>query len=395
MAGTVSRDYLPLVLQLSEDVSAKVARRPIFTHLLDHALLALELRRALGPDAGVPDPRDSFRAAMQTLGSEPEAGPWLYRGAAQAGWLALQLARDAGGSRTPAGLSTISDLVMSWLLDYPDTADVDLPRGVLGLGVFALNHPDRGVRDKLLGAVLDVLERRMERDDDGAFIRLAYAPEREQDGSAGCRIIGVAHGTAGLVSFLASLRMAVPGLDDRVRPLIDDALRWLLAQRIPGGSDSVFPHRVELAGQPARPTWCSGDPGIALALDIAFRATGSRAAAETAADIRRTVLARPPERAGVVDACICHGAAGLIWYGHRLHTDHGLADGVRLAEHWARWVAEHRAEGRLTYFGPWGMVRDVSFLEGDCGVALALLQAVLGGSPRWEELLLAVPVGGR
>jgi len=394
MVSTLSRDYLPLVRQLSDDVSAKVARRPVFTHLLDHALLALELRRALGPDADVADPRDSFRAAMQTLGAEPEAGPWLYRGAAQAGWLALQLARDADGSRAPAGLSTISDLVMSWLLDYPDTADVDLPRGVLGLGVFALNHPDRGVRDKLLGAVLDVLERRVERDDDGVFIRLAYAPEREQDGSAGCRIIGVAHGTAGLVSFLSSVVLARTGAEDRVRPLLDDALRWLLAQRIPSGGESVFPHRVELVG-PARPTWCSGDPGIALALDVAVRATGSPAAAETAADLRRVVLARPPERAGVVDACICHGAAGLIWYGHRLHADHGLADGVRLAEHWAGWVAEHRAEDRLTYFGPWGMVRDVSFLEGDCGVALALLQAVVGGSPCWEELLLAVPVGGR
>lgn len=393
MTTTLSRDYLELVWQLYADVSGKVQRRPVYTHLLDHALLSLELRRALGDDCGAADPRESFVHALQVLPAEPESGPWLYRGAAQAGWLAIQLAKGTGGGapKSVANLSAIDDLLLGWLLDYPDSCDVDLPRGVLGLGVYALDHPDAGVRDKLLGAVLDVLDRRVERDADGVFIRLSSIPERQQDGSAGCRIIGVAHGTAGLVSFLSSVVMAADHCSDRARPMLDDALRWLLAQRVDVGY-GVFPHRVELPESSARPTWCSGDPGAGLALDVAAQATGSAAAAALARDIARVVVDRPSTECGVCDATICHGAAGLVWYGHRLH-EAGVPGAARLCREWAGWVAQHRDEDRLRYVSPWGMIRDVSFLEGDAGVALALLQATVGGSPAWQELLLAVPVG--
>jgi hypothetical protein len=393
MTTTLDRAHLDLVWQLYADVSGKVQRRPVYTHLLDHALLSLELRRALGDDCGAADPRESFVHALEVLPTEPEAGPWLYRGAAQAGWLAIQLARGTGGGppRTVSNLAAIDDLLLDVLLDYPDSCDVDLPRGVLGLGVYALDHPDDGVRDKLLGAVLDVLDRRVERDADGLFIRLSSIPERQRDGSAGCRIVGVAHGTAGLVSFLSSVVLAGDDGATRARPMLDDALRWLLAQPVDVGH-GVFPHRVELPGSSARPTWCSGDPGAGLALEVARAATGSAAAAALAERVARVVVARPADECGVCDATICHGAAGLVWYGHRMH-EAGVPGAAVMARSWAAWVAERRREDRLRYVSPWGMIRDVSFLEGDAGVALALLHATVGGSPSWQELLLAVPVG--
>lgn len=398
-SGTLGVEYLDLVWQLYNDVSAKVHRKPIFTQLLDHALLCLELRRALGDDCGAADPKESFVAAMGVLPHEPEAGPWLYRGAAQAGWLAIQLARGTASTTPPpstrpiSNLTIIDDLVLSWLLDYPENADLDLPRGVIGLGVYAFAHPDRGVRDKLLTAVVNILEDRLDHDPTGTFIRLPSSPEREREGSAGCRSIGVAHGTAGLVSFLSSIRMSgSASLAERTTPMLNDALRWLLAQRVDRGN-GVFPHRVELAERAARPTWCSGDPGVGLALGLAAQATGSPAAHKASSDVARAVLSRPHDDSGVVDACLCHGSAGLIWYGHRLVGDLGLTGGAHLADHWARWTRTQREAGFLTYFGPWGMIRGVTFLEGDCGAALSLLAAVRGGDPCWQELLLAVRLG--
>lgn len=390
--STLGPEWLPLVWRLHDDVAARVQRRPAFSRLLDHALLCLELRRALGEDCGAEDPQQPFRRALAALAAEPAAGPWLYRGATQAGWLALQLSRQAAGGPAPpvAGLAQIDTLVLDWLLDYPGQADVDLPRGVLGFGVYALDHPDPGVRDKLLEGVLDVLDRRVERDEDGAFIRLADSPERRADGSAGCRVVGVAHGTAGLVGFLSTVVLAGVGPADRAGALLAETVAWLLARRV-AGAQGLFPHRVESAPASARPTWCSGDLGIGLLLPAAAAATGAPALLDLADEVATALAARAPDSCGVVDACICHGAAGLIWYGHRRHVDDGDPAGVVLAESWARWVADQRAAGPLRYFGPGGMLPDPSFLEGDAGVALVLLQAVVGGRPSWERLLLAAP----
>lgn len=392
MTASLGREWLPLVWQLYDDVAARVQRYPAFTHLLDQALLCLELRRALGEDCGAADPRQVFRQAMAALGREPAAGPWLYRGAAQAGWLAVQLAQETavGPDTRVAGLARIDALVLDWLLDYPDTADVDLPRGVLGLGVYGLAHPDPVVRETVVGGVLDVLGRRVERDGAGVFIRLADTPERRGDGSARCRIVGVAHGTAGLVGLLSHVVLAGADQADRARSLLAEALPWLLAQRL-ADAPGLFPHRVESAPAPARPTWCSGDLGIGLVLPLAAAASGAVEALTTADDVAASLARRPAADCGVVDACLCHGAAGLCWYGHRRHAETGDPAGAAMARYWAEWVAAKRADGPLRYFGPRGMVPDPSFLEGDTGIALVLLQAVVGGPACWEQLVLAAP----
>lgn len=387
---------LRLARRLYDDVGDQIADQPSFTVLLDHALTSIEFDQALGAEADILDPRVSFRAAMESLSAEPEAGPWLYRGAAQAGWVAAQLARGSAG-RT-VDLTALDDIVRAWLADYPDAYDVDLPRGVLGLGVYALDHPDPVVGANLLDGVLAVLERRVEHDADGVFIRMSAAPEREKDGSAGCRIIGVAHGAAGLCAFLAAA-LASPlagetvGGSDRIEALLWPAQQWLLARRV-DVEYCVFPHRVELADRPGRATWCSGDPGIGLALEAVGRATGSVEATAAARDVARAILNRTPGQCGIVDACICHGAAGLVWYGSRLIADPQAdqARAARFVDTWLDWIADRRAEGPLLYFSPRGMVCDPSFLEGDAGVALVLLNSALGGPAPWQSLLLGQPV---
>ncbi|MGH8920609.1 MAG: lanthionine synthetase LanC family protein, partial [Actinomycetes bacterium] len=140
-------------------------------------------------------------------------------------------------------------------------------------------------------------------------------------------------------------------------------------------------------------TWCYGDPGIALALSVVSRATGSATIAAAAAEITANALARPPDEAGVQDATICHGAAGLIWFGHRISTQSGRTRtgdpaARRFTRTWVCHVAEQRAAGPLRYVRPDGTARHHSFLEGDIGVALALHFVATGATPAWEQLLL-------
>lgn len=62
---------------------------------------------------------------------------------------------------------------------------------------------------------------------------------------------------------------------DKARPLLDGAVRWVLAQRR-HDEESLFPYCVGEGVEPklARAAWCYGDPGIAAALLVTARAVG-------------------------------------------------------------------------------------------------------------------------
>lgn len=98
-------------------------------------------------------------------------------------------------------------------------------------------------------------------------------------------------------------------------------------------------------------------------------------------------LNRLMDRSGVEDACLCHGAVGLCYFGRKWSDLLGL-DSLGRAFAWCTWIRERRKEGRLLYrkFGGWGA--DASFLEGDSGAAAALFYLASGRPPLWEELLL-------
>lgn len=353
---------------------------------LDLAMADLEFAAVLGEQL---HPEAALRRAVELLGDRQPA-PWLYRGgAAQFGWLTVRL---AGRGYVPlVDLERWDDVVAQAIAAFPADRDVDLPLGLLGLGVHALAHPNRRTREDLLGGILDVVEARAEHDVDGMFIRLVDAPHRWADGSAGLVVLGVAHGIAGLVSFLASVAAAGLACSGRAQPMLAAAVRWLLRQRGDGGVDGGS-RWVRTGYQPLRLTWCYGDPGIALALGVAAEATGSAAIAAAAQEIAAAALARPPADAGVVDATICHGAAGLVWFGHRaaLRTVDPVAR--RFVRTWTTYLAQQRAAGPLHYLWPEGMRPDHSFLEGDLGVALALLHVATGAPPAWEQILLATRI---
>ncbi|MBB4930881.1 hypothetical protein F4561_001701 [Lipingzhangella halophila] len=383
---TTNHGWLRLARTLYGDAEETITAEPNASLRLDLALAALEFSRATGEDFGA---EGHLRSALDLLRAQSGVGPWLYGGAAQAGWVAIRLAESRGTA--VSGLAAIDETVLGWATDFPAERDIDLPMGLLGLGVYGLAHPDPGYREKLTAEVLDRVAERTKHDDNGRFVQLGTSEARIADQSAGARIIGVAHGTAGLVSYLASAAAADPAQRPRARALLDECLRWLLRQRN-GGHGSVFPHRVETRYAPTRATWCSGDPGAAAALRVAERATGDRAAGEVARAAARAVVHRPDEDTGVVDGCVCHGAAGLVWFG-RFASDHlGTAGARGDSAHWAKRLARWREAGPLIYFGPAGWVRNASFLEGDIGAALALLYAATGTNPLWSDLLLAAPI---
>lgn len=387
MGSRSARELLRCAELLRSDAREVIEQSDDFALHLDLVAADIEFARVLG-DRPHAELWRSWRRALELLGSTRAVGPWLYGGAAQAGWTAIAL-----GTPPPAA---VDDVVLRWIADYPSSSEIDLLRGLLGLGVYVLAHPNTELRERATNGVLDVIDARAERDGDGLFLRLPDTPLHRWTGLAGYRLLGAAHGAAGLACYLAT----VAGSDLRCAPraelLLVAVVQWLLRQRASVGG-SRFPRSVETRSIPTRTAWCHGDPGVWLGLAAAADITGSPAIATAAANTASAVLARPPADSGVADGCLCHGAAGLVWLGSRIAASRPAGDRAvaeRFVAHWVGWLVEHRAAGPLQYRRhPTDELqeREVSFLDGDLGAALALLSATSGTRPRWDRLLLASP----
>jgi len=182
---------------------------------------------------------------------------------------------------------------------------------------------------------------------------------------------------------------------DRASQLLDGAVAWLLAQRVGGG----FPYHGDGGERhPARLAWCYGDPGIATALLAAARAVGEDEWRAAAVEIARGAARRDPGSAGIRDAGLCHGAAGLGHLFNRVHQGTGDAPCGEAARYWYRHALEmFPPEDWVTVFpslqpqpdGSPRIVEETGFLTGVAGVGLALLAALSSREPSWDRVLLA------
>src|SRR5205823_3263538 len=109
----------------------------------------------------------------------------------------------------------------------------------------------------------------------------------------------------------------------------------LLAHRLPAGSETCFP---SFAGQTevSRSAWCYGDPGIASSLLAAGRATARTDWEDIAMEVALAAADRPVDRAGVVDASLCHGSVGLAHLFNRFYQATGHPRFLAAAREWLR-----------------------------------------------------------
>lgn len=163
------------------------------------------------------------------------------------------------------------------------------------------------------------------------------------------------------------------------------------------GPDLVNPLRA------SRLAWCYGDLGVAVTLFGAARRTGEQPWAEAALHLARLTAQRPPEKSGVVDAGLCHGAAGV---GHLYNRLFQATEESLFAEAARAWLLraltmrkpDQGIAGYLSYIPTQDLRQDselrqdfcpdTSFLTGVTGIALALLAGVAPIAPDWDRLLL-------
>jgi lantibiotic biosynthesis protein len=303
--------------------------------------------------------------------------PWLIGGFVGVAWvtehirsiLPLDADEDPGAD--------IDDVLLAALGDRPERFDFDLVTGLVGFGVYALERLPRPTARLIVEAVIAGLVHRAHADADGLTwpspggLRAPY----ERGGPDGQINVGLAHGSPGVLAFLASAWSA--GFQTpEVRRLMEGAAAWLWAQRSVGPA-SWFPARRGPgdAIEPARTAWCYGDPGVAIALLLAGQALGSGQHVERAVSVARAIAAREEALCYAESASFCHGALGIS---HTMRRFAAASGDARFAAAAAAW--QTRALGYVQA----GVhdLQDTSLLEGISGMGLVLLGSLFSeGEP--------------
>ena len=296
----------------------------------------------------------------------------LFGGLAGDAWVLAHIATDSA-----AEVLTLVDRELADALAVETwTGPYDLVGGLVGFGVYFLERLHNATEDPAgakhaLARIVHHLHRLHVHAPGGVTWKTApeHVPSpRAADAPEGYYDLGVAHGTAGVIAFLARV-LALGEPPPRTDHLRDDATRWLWAQRQPPAPEGRFPAFLipKRIARRTRTAWCYGDPGIAIA---------TWSSSDDALALAREVAARAPEHTQITEAQLCHGASGLA---HLLARGHHASGDPTLRASAIEWYRRALA----LPVPPRG-----DLLEGAPGIGLALLAAISDTEPAWDRRLL-------
>jgi hypothetical protein len=339
--------------------------------------------------------------ALTTAEREPMLSGLEY-GLAGIGWAAAHLRTHLDGLYLEPTLAEIDDAMREHLRQPVWREDFHLAGGLVGLGVYALERLPAPIAVDCLEHVVDHLAATAKHKPDGATWWRSperLSPRMRKKMPDGAYDMGLEDGVPGVIAFLA--RACAAGVAvDRARPLLDDAVRWVLAQEAADGPPEGFPYAI----RPNRPqrnwtrsSWSYGDPGVAAVLLGAARCVGEPAWEERALTAALRATTRPPDRTRVFDAGLAIGSAGL---GHLFNRLFQATRAPRLAEASRSWFSralDMRRPGQgVAGYAAWvpdenevgHWIDDPGIIIGAAGIALALLSAATLLQPTWDRMLL-------
>jgi hypothetical protein len=365
--------------------------------LASSALCLTYLARATGETGDALAAQTLLDAAIDLAGGGERLPMCLHRGAAGLAWILHHTARVLGVAGAADATQALDEELLGYLQGPGNVAEpYDLLDGLLGLGVYGFESGNRPLVER-------VVQRLAARHRVAAEGLAWYSPPQSRDRNwspEGHFNLGLAHGVAGVIAFLAAA-MAEGIEPDTARPLLLEAVHWLRRQRLPDGGPRTFAWAVAPGRPPVAqgldPGWAYADAGIAAALAHAARALGD-------ADLLEEALAVAAREAAHMDELparhpgIGFGPAGYAQIFARLHQQTGRPVLRRAARREILRLLEMRAPGvGAGGFSPVdaaGRPRgaDLTFLGGASGIGLVLLGAATGVDPLWDSLLLLSPL---
>lgn len=281
------------------------------------------------------------------------------------------------------------------IFDIKENNNYDFLHGAVGCGIYFLNRLANAKTGEYLKELVDELEKRCEKEEDGG-IKWRSILNREEN-TEGYNL-SLSHGIASIIAFLARL-YEFDLYREKVTPLLDGAVHYLLSHSLDIDKfPSHFPSWVQ-EGQPlshSRLAWCYGDLGIGISLWQAAGIRGNAEWKERAIDtLKHSTGRRDLKENAVIDVGLCHGAAGIAHIYNRMFHYSGIEIFRETALYWLdNSIKMARHEDGFAGYKAWhtekygGWVAEPGILEGIAGIGLALLAAISEIEPGWDRCLL-------
>lgn len=300
------------------------------------------------------------------------------------------------------GLDEAMDEANEFLLERTfEKEGFDMWFGLAGHGIYALPRAAEPSARRLLDSVLERLLAAF--DPDPAVAPWTIRPQslRRPD-RAGIPYphtqLGVAHGVAGVIAFLAEAHRRGLG-DGRLPAVCDRVWRWLDAQRSEDDLGPFWPNFSAPGQTPKRgmEMWCNGMMGIATVLLAAARKIDHGEMRAWSLDRARemVVMAQRPEQPQEVS--MCHGTAGVAHMFNRIFQQSGEEIFAETARFYLHMTLDMQKPGYgVGGFNAWGKnmsgdyadLFDPGLMIGSSGTGLILLAAVSHQVPHWDQALL-------
>jgi lantibiotic modifying enzyme len=297
--------------------------------------------------------------------------PHLYTGLVGLAW-ALVFLHNEFNSPVDVSLDELEEQLLAICHDTDCALEADLIYGLVGIGVYALERWPAAFALECIPLIIE---------------HLAQANKPD---------LGLAHGMAGVIAFLAAVSRLDGNWRQRIAPIIAGHVEALVRHRLPANEvNCAFPSLA--GGGPDRLAWCLGDTSIAVAFLAAGTAFGRADWRDMATQLALAAAERPSDLSGAVDGGLCHGAAGLGHLFNRLFQVTGEERLAVAAREWFRRALHMPAQPngiagfsawKMTDAGGWHWAADCGFLEGAAGIGLALRAAVGVDEPAWDRVLL-------
>ena len=334
--------------------------------------------------------------ALEILSSAATSSLGLLNGASGVGWVLHHLTAAFSGASSPAVTQDLDAAIGSALTEREWAWELDYAHGLAGIAGYFLDHPASAMAARMLERICEILSDRAEHGASGICWRTPprfRSSYRELNDPRGDVDLGLAHGIPGIIAVLG--RAAGEHGIALARELRDHATEWFRGQAMLEG-EMATPLSVPFflgEREAARSAWCYGNPGAATGLFISYASTGDAAGQAWAQELAHAECRRPPGETGVVDATLCHGAAGLAHMYNRLYQASGDEELAAAARRWLEAALAMRRTGGCGGFMNWWPEEkrwhaETGLLVGAAGVGLALLAAACDAEPAWDRIFL-------
>lgn len=283
-------------------------------------------------------------------------------------------------------LPVLTDYMLQWL--KLDIHNHDFMHGTIGLGIMGHFLNCKPIQDALTEELIHqmVIDKEMR-----------WLTFKDFNTNQYIENISLSHGMSSVISYLSMLLTENEFYENEVRLVLRSCINYILSQRYTNYQEigSFFPYTsLKDYNSKSRLAWCYGDLGVSMALFNAGLSANEKEWKNLAIQILSFSTRRrnTPDN-GVVDACFCHGSAGIAQIFNRMYLNTGINQFKVAFEYWVKETINYSKfeDGLAGYKTSFGNLfkNEYSLLEGVAGVGLSLLASINSEQySSWDSLFL-------